>query len=147
MNSKHFLLIEGAVKKPNYRFLKSSPTEFLESPLCNFSSSLQLCLYSDSSPRIALPSFLHHVALGPADLVLRASFVRVFAVRRCVTQQILRSVEAQLHSVFTLEQPALRCSLLFVMLLETPQVIVVLLFSAGNLLFLECTVVQRSMSS
>ena len=94
-----------------------------------------------------MPSFLHYVALGPADLVLRASFVRVFAVRRSITQQILRSVEAQLHSVFTLEQPALRCSLLFVVLLETPQVIVVLLFSAGNLLFLECTVVQRSMSS
>ena len=79
--------------------------------------------------------------------MLRGSFLRVFAVRRSVTQQVLRSVEAQLHSAFTLEQPALRCSLLFVMLLETLKVIVVLLFSAGNLLFLECTVVQRSMSS
>ena len=85
--------------------------------------------------------------MRPADLLLRASSVRVFAVRRCVTQQILGSVEAQLHSVFTLEQPALRCSLLFVMLLETPQVIVVLLLSGGNLLFLDRTVVQRSMSS
>ena len=94
-----------------------------------------------------MPSFLHHVAFVPADLVLRASFVRVFAVRRSITQQILRSVEAQLHSVFTLEQPALRCSLLSVMLLETPQVIVMLLFSAGNLLFLECTGVQPSMFS
>ena len=90
-----------------------------------------------------MPSFYHHAALRPADLLLRASFVCVFAVRRCVTQQILGSVEAQLHSVFTLEQPALRGSVLFVMLLETPQVIVVLLFSAGNLLFLECTGVQR----
>ena len=94
-----------------------------------------------------MPSFLHYGAVESADLVLRASFVRVFAVRRGVTQQVLRSFEAQLHSVFTFEQPALRCSLLFLMLLETLQVIVVLLFSAGNLLFLECTGVQRSMSS
>ena len=86
------------------------------------------------------------VAAGLFSLWL-LSFVRVFAVRRSITQQILRSVEAQLHSVFTLEQPALRCSLLSVMLLETPQVIVMLLFSAGNLLFLECTGVQPSMSS
>ena len=82
-----------------------------------------------------MPSFLHYGALGSADLVLRASFVRFFAVRRSITQQILRSVEAQLHSVFTLEQPALRCSLLFVMLLETPQVIVVLLFLPGTFYF------------